>query len=218
AWLRARPDVDLKHVGLLGHSEGGLIAPIVASRDKGVAFVVLLAGTGLRGDQIVLKQTVLIERSMGVGEPEIAATTASQQKVFAILASNDDEATARKKIDALLAPLPAAKRQETEGQLPLMLSRWYREFLRLDPAPYLRQLTAPVLALNGSRDLQVPPAEDLAAIRAALAGNHDVTVEELPGLNHLFQTCKSCTLLEYGDLEETMSPAALTHVTDWVQK
>lgn len=180
--------------------------------------MVLLAGTGLRGDEIILKQQALIARADGMSEAELAKTQALQKKLLAILTSKDDDATARKKIEALAAPLPAAARSETLGQMPTLLSRWYRGFLTLDPRVYLAKVTVPVLALGGSRDLQVPAAEDLAAIRAALAGNPDVTTEELPGLNHLLQTCKIGSPKEYGEIEETMSPAVLTRVTDWIQK
>ncbi|HXU68680.1 MAG TPA: alpha/beta fold hydrolase [Polyangia bacterium] len=218
AWLRARPDVDARHLGLLGHSEGGLIAPIVAARDHDVAFLVLLAGPGLRGDEILLKQQAMVARSEGMSGAALDESQALERKLITIVAGPDDAATARKKLDAIVAKRPPAARANLASQLDAMLSPWYREFLRTDPRPYLREVTAPVLALNGSRDVHVPSAESLAAIRAALAGNHDATVEELPGLNHLFQTCKRCTVDEYGDLEETMSPQAITRVTDWVQK
>ncbi len=220
AWVKARPDVDGKHIGLLGHSEGGLIAPIVASRSKDVAFLVLLAGTGLRGDEIIVRQTGLVARAEGAGDKKAAQEEAQQQQVVAILVNEKDDGKARRKLEALLAPprSPAGTPPSAavEQQLRTLLSPWYRTFLTLDPQPYLHKVKVPVLALNGARDVQVPPAEDLAAIRAGLAGDADVTVRELPGLNHLFQTCKRCSVSEYQTLEETMAPAALQLVVSWV--
>jgi fermentation-respiration switch protein FrsA (DUF1100 family) len=97
-------------------------------------------------------------------------------------------------------------------------SRWFRFFLSYDPIPALRQVKCPVLAINGSKDHQVPAKADLDAIRDALAGNSDVETAELPGLNHLFQTAMTGAPLEYGEIEETIAPSALDLISSWIER
>ena len=219
AWLKTRPEVDVKHIGVAGHSEGGLIAPAVAAADPSVAFVVMLAGPGLRGDQILLMQQDLIARAMGASDADIAPGAAINRKIYdAVIAANDlADAKVRVKtaLDAEVAAgrLPADKVQPAIDEVT---SPWMFYFLRYDPVPTLRQVRVPVLAIGGALDLQVPANEDLAAIKAALTGNPDATTVELPGLNHLLQTATTGAPSEYGAIEETVSPVALKTVTDWV--
>ena len=223
AALRARPDIDPARVGLCGHSEGGLIAPIVASQSKDVAFIVLLAGPGVVGEQILYAQGEAIERAAGTSEAEIKSSHELRARMFAVLKTEKDDAVIEKKLRALLEALPEADRKkagltrEAMG-VPIrqMMAPWFRAFLVLDPAPYLKKVTVPVLALNGEHDLQVPPKQNLPALTAALAGNKDVTTRELPGLNHLFQTCKTGSPAEYATIEETFAPSALTLLGDWI--
>jgi pimeloyl-ACP methyl ester carboxylesterase len=216
AFLKTRADIDAAHLGLIGHSEGGLVAPILAARSKDVAFVVLLAGTGFTGEEILYQQTALIARAEGKSADEIKKDVDLERRAYAVLKSEKDDASATKKLTALF------NNEEPEAQIKMkvqtMLSPWFRTFLTLDPRPYLKQVKVPVLALNGERDLQVPSKENLPAIAAALKGNADVTTRELPGLNHLFQTCKSGSPSEYATIDETFAPAALDLVTDWVGK
>jgi pimeloyl-ACP methyl ester carboxylesterase len=219
AYLKTRPEIDPKKIGLLGHSEGGLIAPMVAAKDHSVAFIVLMAGPGLRGDAIITAQRRLIAQAMGMPADKIASGDAVEQKILdaAMQPGSDDEVKAR--VRALLAEAePQAPAAALDGQATAVATPWFRFFLAYDPAPTLKQVHCPVLALNGSKDLQVPPTEDLAAIKAALAGNPDVTTIELPGLNHLFQTAKTGAPTEYGDIEETIAPAALETITTWIEK
>jgi pimeloyl-ACP methyl ester carboxylesterase len=218
AWLRARHDVDSKHIGLIGHSEGGIIAPIVASRDTGVAFLVLLAGTGLRGDEILARQAGLVARSEGADAQHATEAEAAQRRVIAVVMSTKDDAAARAKLEPMIkAQAPELNEQQLSQQLRTMLSPWMRTFFALDPQPYLQKVKVPVLALNGARDVQVP-LENLQAIKQALANDADVTVKPLPGLNHLFQTCQRCSIGEYAELEETMAPSALQLMVEWVER
>ena len=148
--------------------------------------------------------------------------------MYAVLKTEPDNAKARQKIDSLMAQatasLPPAAHEaalkQAEAQTSVIVSPWFRYFLTYDPTPTLQQVRCPVLALNGSRDLQVPPEEDLAAIAAALkaGGNTDYTTQELPGLNHLFQSCQTGLPSEYATLEETFSPAALQGIAQWIGK
>ena len=227
-YLKTTPRIRHGLIGLIGHSEGGLIAPLAATRSRDVAFIVLLAGTGLTGEQILLRQSALIARGMGAPESAVAQQQALSGQIYAVLKTEPGDAAARRKIEALMtqatATLPPAAREaslkQSEAQTAMLLSPWFRFFLTYDPAPTLRRVRCPVLALNGSRDLQVPPQEDLAAISAALkaGGNADHTIQELPGLNHLFQPCLTGLPSEYATIEETFSPEALQGISGWIEK
>jgi pimeloyl-ACP methyl ester carboxylesterase len=215
AYLKSRPEIDPREIGLIGHSEGGLIAPMVAARDPSVAWIVMMAGPGLRGDQIMIEQKRLIEATMGLPAETLAKSLDNQRQLLATVEHAPDGATAKSQAEAFLASqgMTGAAGKMAAAQVS---SDWFRYFLSYDPVPALRKLRIPVLAVDGSLDLQVPPKEDLAAIKAALAGDRDVTVIELPGLNHLFQTAKTGSPAEYGRIEETLSPAALKTIGDWV--
>jgi fermentation-respiration switch protein FrsA (DUF1100 family) len=203
---------------LLGHSEGGLIAPMVAAKDHSVAFIVLMAGPGLTGDQIIVAQRRLIAQAMDVPADKIAESDAIERKVLDAVEQPGSQKDAQARARAVLAAAaPTAPAAVLDAQAAEIASPWFRFFLTYDPAPTLKQVRCPVLALNGSKDLQVPPKEDLAAIKAALAGNPDVETIELPGLNHLFQTAKTGSPSEYGDIEETIAPAALDTITTWIE-
>lgn len=229
AYLKTRPQVNPRKIGLIGHSEGGLIAPLVAAKSPDVAFLVLLAGTGVPGERIIAEQSALISRAEGASDVDVAKSQVMEKKLLAVAAHETDPATARTQIQALMRQAmetmtPAQKKAMGDpaplirAQSAALASPWFHFFLTYDPAPTLKQVHCPVLALDGSRDLQVPPAENLAAIGAALkaGGNTDVTTTELPGLNHLFQTAKTGSPLEYGRIEETLAPVLLTTVGDWI--
>ena len=224
AFLRTRARIAPNRIGLIGNSEGGIIAPMVASEDETVAFVVLLAGPGLVGEEILYLQSGLIARASGATPQIIAANRRTQEQLFAIV--KDDSLTpteARKGMTEVLEAdesLPAGA--EGEGfvsyQLAVLESPWMRFFIEHDPAPVLKRVRCPVLALNGTLDLQVPWKENLEAIREALetAGNQDVTVMELPGLNHLFQHAETGLVTEYGQIEETFATEVLDLMTTWI--
>lgn len=229
AFLKGRKEIDAKRIGLAGHSEGGIIAPIVASRSKDVAFIVLLAGTGVSGEEIIYRQGALIAKAQGAPEAALTAARASQEKLFKIVREEKDAAKAEEllkkslseQIAAAIAASPDAKdaiEGQANAQLKQILTPWYRYFLFYDPAPALRKVSCPVLAINGEKDLQVEPAQNLPPIKKALeeGGNTDVTIKELPGLNHLFQHAKTGAPSEYGKIEETFAPEALSIVSDWI--
>ena len=219
AWqyLRTRREIDPRRVGFLGHSEGGLIAPMLAARTPGVAFIVMLAGPGVPGDEIMLKQSARIMKAGGAPDSAIAANANLQKQVFAILREETDTARITERLNAIPVPgRPEAK----AGLVKQSLSPWLRYFVRYDPVPALTKVTCPVLALNGELDTQVDADQNLPAIEAALkkSGNKDFTVTRLPGLNHLLQTCKTGLPAEYVKIEETMSPAALDMMASWIVK
>jgi hypothetical protein len=213
-YLKGRKEIDAKHIGVIGHSEGGIVGPAAAVRSPDIAFVIMLAGTGVTGTEVLKLQGEAVIRASGGSEEKVAEEHTIQDMIFRILKSEKDDKTAVEKMMAEGGGSdPAMRAQFTAVTSPEM-----RSFLFYDPAEALRRLKVPVLALNGSRDLQVPPQQNLPAITAALAasGNTDFTVSELPGLNHLFQKCNKCTVQEYGELEETFSTTALEIMGDWL--
>jgi pimeloyl-ACP methyl ester carboxylesterase len=231
-FLKNRTEINPRQIGLIGHSEGGVIAPMAAARSKDVSFIVLMAGTGLPGDEVIQLQTELLLRAQGTSDEGVRLTRDLFAGVFAILKNKDDRATAEKQIREMLASKTAAMTEaQRQGIAQILttidtqlqqfyLTEWFRFFLRYDPRPTLKKLQIPVLALNGEKDLQVAPKENLASIDAALkeGGNKDYTIVLLPQLNHLFQTSKTGLITEYGEIEETISPVALKTMSDWILK
>ena len=225
-FLKGRKGIDARRIGLIGHSEGGLIAPLVASQSDDVAFIVLLAGPGLPGEEILLAQGALILKASGAGPEALAKQRATQEMMFAILKQEKDNAAAEKKMregfDKQIAGASEAEKtqanQTFEAQIKMVLSPWFRYFLTYDPRPALARVKCPVLALNGENDLQVPAVDNLREIEATLkaAGAKDVTVMRLPKLNHLFQTSETGSLSEYVKIEETFAPVALKTIGDWI--
>ena len=218
AYLKTRPEVDPHKIGLVGHSEGGVIAPMVAARNKDVAFIVMMAGTGVPGDQVIVAQGEAIDVATGKKPEEAAKDAANEREMLKLVETEKDEAVLEKELKEKMAG------EVPEGQVGLQIrqitSPWFRYFLTYDPATALRKVTCPVLAINGSLDKQVLPSQNLPTIRKALeeAGNKQFEIDELPGLNHLFQTAKTGSPVEYAQIEETMSPLALQKIADWIVK
>ena len=225
-FLKERNEIDAKQIGLIGHSEGGLIAPMVAANNPDIAFLVLLAGPGVPGKEIILEQQKAIVKAMGAPEGAIAANQRFSQAVIAILEAEKDTLLAQEKVKAYFAKeaevVPAAQRDAAIKQLQAAFlpwcQPWFRYFLSVDPAPVLQSVSCPVLALNGSLDLQVLPKQNLAPLEAALkkGNSKDVTVKEIPELNHLFQHAKTGSPMEYATITETFAPEALTIIGDWI--
>ncbi|QKK01906.1 MAG: alpha/beta hydrolase [Pseudomonadota bacterium] len=219
-WLAQRPDIRTDAIGLIGHSEGGLVAPITARDNPNVAWVVLLAAPGIDMLELVASQTEAMALTQGVSTGELQRVMPVNRRIWRIVAETADAEQARARLEAALTPEVLETLGASPERKPVIvqssLRPWLRYLLRFDPAPYLRALEVPVLALNGGLDVQVPAAQNLAAIRAALADHPDATVIELPGLNHLFQTATTGALGEYRDIEETFAPAALEVISDWI--
>jgi hypothetical protein len=231
AYLKTRPEVDPKRIGLVGHSEGGLIGPMVAAKSpEDVAYLVLLAGTGVNGAEILKAQSALILKAAGMPEGLVGAQSRLLAEILKVVAEEKDDKAAEARFELLtraaLAALPEADRKSLaaqagpsgKAQFLRVKSPWFRYFLTFEPKTALAKVRCPVLALNGDKDLQVPPEQNLPAIEAALksSGNDRVTTRVLPGLNHLFQRCKTGAPSEYATIEETFDPAALKVVADWI--
>lgn len=220
AYLRTRPEIAPDAIGFVGHSEGGMIGPLAAVDNRQVAFLVLMAGPGTDIRSLMEAQRRAIGQSMGASAADLDRSAPIEAVLFSISASDRSDADARAAMRAALSDAALAAAGIPVAQRDMMIDRvmdpWFRYFAHYDPAPVLRRIRVPVLAINGSLDRQVVPEPNLAAIRAALAGDRDVTVTELPGLNHLFQTAHNGGIGEYADIEETMAPVALATIADWI--
>lgn len=230
-YLKSRKEVDNTKIGLIGHSEGGIIAAIVASEMKDdISFIVQLAGTGIRGDELLLLQQELIFKVSGKPEDEIKSIIGSNKIAFDMIINSTDDKELEKSIRQFvvseveknpeLNKNEELKKDYIEMMIRQTLNPWMLNFLRLDPALSLEKVTCPVLSLIGEKDIQVPPNPNLKEIENALkkAGNKHYTIMELPGLNHLFQECETGSIDEYGEIEQTISPKVLDIMTNWIQK
>ena len=228
-FLKQRKEIDPKMIGLIGHSEGGMIAPMAAARSKDVSFIVLLAGPGQRGEDIIYTQTEQIQKAQGIHVDTIRHTQALMKKINAIVKTETEAQRIEQRINEEIAAYertlgdlqrklfePAAT--AVKASMTMYKTPWYRYFITYDPQPVLKNVRVPVLALNGELDLQVAAKENLDLIGAGLkaGGDEDVTLKAFPKLNHLFQTTQTGLLSEYGQIEETMSPEVLKTMSDWI--
>jgi fermentation-respiration switch protein FrsA (DUF1100 family) len=230
-FLAGQPDIDPGRIGLIGHSEGGIIAPMVAAASDHVAFIVLLAGSAIPGRDLMIMQLAAVQRSIGRPEGNVEQQIEAQRSLLELASEGADFPALTAAVAELtriqISNLAEGQRPSTEELKPVIEAQarqlttpWWRFFLTYDPRTALREVQCPVLAINGSLDVQVPPGPNLGVIREALAeaGNDDITVEELGGLNHLFQTATTGSPTEYGSIEETFAPAALDLITSWIHQ
>ncbi|TDE14850.1 alpha/beta hydrolase family protein [Dyadobacter psychrotolerans] len=234
--MKTRKEINQSKVGLVGHSEGGMIAQMVASTRKDINFIVLLAAPGFRGDSLLLIQQELIERAMGVTESDIKRSKSITKHAYQLILNSQNTSTLKADLlkygNAILAdkkdsvrmskikPPQMSHQDFLVANTQVISSPWFKYILKYDPAKVLQKVNCAVLALNGGKDLQIPAKENLSAIAAALkkGGNDHVTTLELPGLNHLFQECKTGSPSEYATIEQTFSPKALSVISDWIYK
>jgi len=233
AYLRAHPKIDPARVGLIGHSEGAWVAPLAASRSSDVAYVVLLAGPAVSGEELLYAQSRAIAEASGTPEPLIAGNIAVARRMYEIIKSEPNDSLARARllelVEGVTAELPADQaaaldslwsvpevEQQFEQRLGIMLTPWFRYLLAYDPGPALESLTISVLALFGEKDLQVPPSQSVPVLRRLTASNPNVTVHVFDDLNHLFQHAESGLIGEYARIEETFAPEALELMGAWL--
>ncbi|MFQ5446989.1 MAG: alpha/beta hydrolase family protein [Saprospiraceae bacterium] len=228
-YLKTRPEANPGQIGIIGHSEGGMIAPMVAAQSDDVAFIVLLAGPGVIGKDLLLRQIKLISLANGEDEDKVEKGDTYNQEIFDIICLISDTTELRTILTEVMKRQISEQPEEDKkgigdpdeyikSQLAQIMTPWFRFFLCYDPVPALEKVSCPVLALNGGKDLQVDPKQNLGGIEAALkkAGNPNFKVKKLEGLNHLFQTCETGAPSEYSKIEETFSPVALKEVADWI--
>ncbi|MBK7860007.1 MAG: alpha/beta fold hydrolase [Archangiaceae bacterium] len=218
AFLRTRPEVDRARIGIIGHSEGGLVGPMVAARDPKVAFVVLLAGPGQSSDALLIAQTRLVAEREGKPQADIDREVAASRKVMALLKAGKDLSSMEAELGAL-CPEPCKargefiKRERWQSESP-----WFRFFATYDPAPTLAKVRCPVLALGGSLDVQVPSDLNLPLIKKALAQAHNprVSIQEIAGMNHVLQAAKTGAVSEYAKLPKRLEPSVAPRIIGWV--
>ena len=229
-FLRHHPRVDPSAIGLIGHSEGGVVAPMAAAQDRDIACLVLMAGSGLPGHELLMLQSRRLLEAGGMPYESIVQSLDLNRMIYnKVMLSADSLTLAKELTDYLRDQLPLLTDMHAgefdaetfiSGQVAQVTSPWFRFFLSHNPAEDLAKVECPVLALNGLNDLQVPASENLSAIKDALnhGGNHHVTLVEFPKLNHLFQTSTHGLPAEYPLIEETLSPALLLAISRWLDE
>ena len=233
-YLEGRDRIATNRVGIVGHSEGGLIAPLAASRSERIAYIVMLAGPGIPGIDILVAQGQLINRASGVPKVVIEMNVRIQRSLGDIAKEEPDTQKAgplmrsamREEIALLPPAIMEAIPESQIGDAAINTtvnqfnSPWFRFFLHHDPRPILEQVSVPVLAIFGEKDLQVPPELNVPEIEAAFerGNNEAATVRVLPGLNHLFQKAESGAPSEYQQIEETFNQSALELISSWILK
>lgn len=231
SYLKTRKEINSKRIGLIGHSEGGMIAPMVATKHKNVAFVVMLAGTGVDLGEVLLVQQEKIFEAIGYDEEFIKINKEVNTEAYQLIRDTKDANELESKLESYftdaIRKYPNFNSQINQGvsnkeYIQMLVDTytdpWMRYAISHDPAVDLKKVKCPVLALNGTKDLQVDAAQNLTAIKSALAKgkNKKVTIHELEGLNHLFQESETGLPTEYGLIEETFSPTALEIMKDWI--
>ena len=228
-FLKSHGEIDPERIGLVGHSEGGIVASLAAAQSDDVAFIVLMAGPGVPGIDVVISQSYAGAKAMGASDEGAAMNRDLTLLMVDAVMHEKETPAAEKRFEQHLAALMStwseaqkaamiSLRPQLQAQMRAVASPWFRVFLTLDPKAPLAQVQRPVLAINGDLDTQVLPRENLAAIVEALesGGNPDYTVALLPRLNHLFQTAKTGAMGEYAQIPETMAPPALETIGDWI--
>jgi pimeloyl-ACP methyl ester carboxylesterase len=229
--------VDTNKIGLLGHSEGGLIAPMVAARNKSVAFIVLMAGPGIEITELMAIQNEMVLKSAGISQAAVDAYVPLYKQLMKTIIAIDDKQVAIKKANELVEAwyqktnkdfvkltTNISNRDEinkfTTTMTETLSTNWWKYFAAYNPAPALQKVKCPVLAINGSADIQVPALASLKGINASLnkGGNKQFVTKQFDGLNHLFQKCTKCTVPEYGELDTTIEPEVLDYMGTWLLK
>lgn len=228
-YLRQQPNINSNAIGIIGHSEGGMIAPIIAASDKSIAFIVLLAGPGITGEKVLLTQTEKIYRNNGYSDSDIKILLTDARKTYSILKKHSDKdkaaAEIRKYLNKRAKKAPADKhmlygytKQAAEIGIMALNSDWFRSFLVFEPETYLKDVDCPMLALFGEKDVQVLAIENSNAMEGILAkynkGNFDIRVYD--SKNHVFQNAKTGNMMEYALIEETMATDVLQDIVDWI--
>lgn len=230
AWLLTRDDIDPERIGLLGHSEGGLVAAMLGARNDELDFIISLAGPGVNGRDVLLLQNQRLLEAEGATTEEIDTQVAFVEELISVL--DNPEAMETLVYEHTLAQLQALPEEERAplGDLEVYArsaaeqassqygDEWFASFLTYDPAPDWARTTVPVLAIFGGKDVQVDAAQNAPPLAEALAqaGNEDFAVVVLPDANHLFQAAESGGLSEYGTLPAEFTPDFTPTILDWL--
>jgi hypothetical protein len=230
-YLRSRKEINTQNIGIIGHSEGGMIAPMLGAHDKNIAFIVLLAGPGVAGDLLLVNQNYEIGKLRGLTEEQLQEAKTTNQTIYNIVKAEVDLAAIKEKLTAhflvSINKMPEEERtmqkeidETLQREVDAIASPWLRYFISYNPTENLKKVKCPVLVLNGDKDVQVTAQINTAGIANALknGGNKKVKVQIFPGLNHLFQKCITCKIEEYSTLSQTFSPDVLQTMSEWIQQ
>ena len=227
SYLKTREEINSAKIGIVGHSEGGMIAFMLAAKNKDIAFVVSMAGPGFKIQELMLKQAEMVVKSNGMTESDWVKQEPIIRNRYALLVRDMPVGEIKNKLrEDVLKTVPADMhnnenvKNRINAELEVMTSPWYIFFMKYDPANDLKNIECPVFAINGEKDIQVPADLSLSTIEKVIKsnGNQKVKTKSYPGLNHLFQHCKICKVDEYGEIEETISPEVLKDVKDWLKQ
>ncbi|MEO5985280.1 MAG: alpha/beta fold hydrolase, partial [Ferruginibacter sp.] len=234
-YLKKRADIDTGKIGMLGHSEGAMIAQIIAAKRKDIDFLIMLAGPGIKTIDLMTEQNLAIFKTMGITKNTIDAYGPLYKELSLAIVNSRDSLSAdnasrkvfnkwvKGKDSSILKELKLLNSESQRSYLNAMISTlrgpWYKYFLSYNPSPYLQKIHAKILVLNGEKDIQVLSKTNLAGMQASLQKTKsDFEIHEIKGINHLFQKCNNCTLSEYGVLEETISPTVLQLIGNWLER
>ncbi|WP_297091761.1 alpha/beta fold hydrolase [uncultured Draconibacterium sp.] len=224
AFLEDRGEIDKEKIGLIGHSEGGLIAPLVAAKTTDIAFFIMMAGPGMVGEQILYEQNALALKAAGVPEISIKQSRMVNQRIFEIIKTESDSVKTQEQLRLILSQgfypgMNDEMKAAVDAKIAGVNNSWFRYFLTYDPRPTLQKVKCPVLAINGVKDVQVPVA-NLDSIKLALlaGGNTNITTKAFENLNHLFQNCETGSVAEYSQIEETIDPEVLKLMKIWIEE
>jgi len=232
SYLEGRKEIMKGKIGLIGHSEGGIIAPL-AGRSRPFAFMVLIAGTAVKGEEVIIEQGALIARADGASKEEVAESVSEQRRVYSLMNSPEGgkeiEKIIEKEVRRSLDKMSPEKRKAvsdpeayvksiTAGEMAAFTSPWFRYFLAYDPEPTLEEVKCPVLALFGEKDLQVSVKQNLPVMEKAFkkGNNRDATFKVFPQANHLFLKAKTGSPSEYASLEKVFVPDFLDTISTWI--
>ncbi|MBI2257591.1 MAG: alpha/beta fold hydrolase [Flavobacteriia bacterium] len=224
-FLRNHPKINHHKIGLIGHSEGGMVAQMLAASDKNIAHIILMASPGIPIKELMIQQTESTLRMSGIKKEEIDVSIELNKKFYSLIISNDDDEKCRGEIEKIINDhsnsMPTSESNELKKKTPYiiksLLSPWFRYFIRFNPEFYLKDIKCPVLALNGEKDVQVHYKNNLNSIQSILKnnGNNQVSIKSFPSLNHLFQNSTTGAVSEYPLIEETISPEILEEIKNW---
>lgn len=220
-YLKSRSDIDPAKIGILGHSEGGEVAQIIASRDKSLDFIILLGSPGIQGSDLLVLQNDALSKVFGIADSIRSVERKQDMAAYQITIAHEDPIEGAKQLRTYYESVPLVERRsstEIEQQIGMLTSAHYRNLLMFNPADYLSKIDCKVLALNGDKDLQVLAKENLEGIAQGLAHNRRVTLKSYKNYNHLFQYTKTGNPLEYGMLTETFSPKILRDIVKWLDR
>lgn len=212
-YLKSRKEINKRRIGLIGHSEGALIAFMLAARNKkDIAFIVSMGGSAQKGDSIILDQREMLFKTAGESSETISADRNRMRKAFALLNNQTDETVLKNKMKELFSG--SGSERNIDIMVKQLTSPWMRYFLNYNPAIDLRRLKCPVFAINGEKDLQVEADANLNLMQKYI--KRKLTVKKYPNLNHLFQNSTTGLPIEYGQIEETISNEVLSDIADWI--